>query len=950
MRLVVLSLLLTLPLSACRTKDDTAADTATTVDSVARVDSTDSGDTGLDPLDDVDQDGFPRDLDCDDEDPAVNPAATETCNGIDDDCDGLIDDEDDAVEGTGPFYRDADEDGFGDPEQTVSACEAPEGYVDEATDCDDGNAGVHPEATEVCNGLDDDCDGLRDDEDDEVGGTTTFWIDTDGDGVGTTAHSTEACEAPEGFATASDDCDDGDATVFPDAPELCDGQDNDCDTEVDEEADGTSTWFTDADGDGYGDPDSPVDSCDGSGGLSAEGTDCDDTDRAVNPSATEVCDGVDNDCSGDADGSDAADATTWYADSDGDGFGDASSSTLACEQPAQHVEDDSDCEDGDAAVNPDASETCNDSDDDCDGLTDDDDPGLSGASTWYLDHDGDGYGDAAHGVEACEAPSSHVSDDQDCDDLDAAVHPGATEDCDGIDGDCDGDIDEDLPTTTWYDDDDGDGYGDPDAVTESCEQPTGTVTVGEDCDDTDASIQPLATEVCDGVDNDCDGDTDEESAADVQTWYSDADGDGYGDADAATESCEAPTDHVSDATDCDDTDSAVNPGAAEVCNGQDDDCNGWTDDEDPGISDADTWHLDYDADGYGGTTVTVTACDQPSGYVADADDCDDLDSDVNPGGTETCNDVDDDCDGLIDADDTDLVDAVGTWYADTDMDGYGDPDAAVEDCEQPSGTVENSDDCDDTDALVSPDATEICNGIDDDCDGSADGGTAGSADCPGTSCLDVLTEDPTASTGVFWLEPEAGQLFEAWCDMDTDGGGWTLAFIKNSVDQDTYEDFASDYEDLGDLADSPENASASSSAIGGWLDLNAFDFSVLRIGSYWSGAETWLSADIQRTELRLDFGQYGYFLYGDSNGYYWCAGDHAYTDSGSGQENQPSGAPSDCKGHGSLGAGWDFSTVDTTNQGLTLCGNDYSRWMHYEYGGGSVSYPTQGAAQAIWVR
>ncbi len=254
-------------------------------------------------------------------------------------------------------------------------------------------------------------------------------------------------------------------------------------------------------------------------------------------------------------------------------------------------------------------------------------------------------------------------------------------------------------------------------------------------------------------------------------------------------------------------------------------------------------------------------------------------------------------------------------------------------------------DCDD----IPDDGTEC---VDDDFDGTSDDGTAGtSTTCTAATCLAVLTDDPSALTGVYWLEPEAGQVLEALCDMDTDGGGWTLSFTKNSVDEDTYEDFASDYEDLGDLAIDPADASASSDPVGGWLDLNAFDYTDLQLRAYSGGAESYASADIARSDLRIDFGQYGYFLYGDANGYYWCGGDHAFTDSGSGQVNQPSGATSDCKGHGSLGSGWDFSTSATSyNQGLTLCGVDYSAWMHDDYYGTLTYYPVVGAAQAIWVR
>ncbi len=141
--------------------------------------------------------------------------------------------------------------------------------------------------------------------------------------------------------------------------------------------------------------------------------------------------------------------------------------------------------------------------------------------------------------------------------------------CNGADDDCDGVIDEGASDATdWFADADGDGYGDPLTVTPSCEAPAGAVADGTDCDDTDGDVHPGAPEVCDGKDDNCDGESDTDRA-----WYRDADGDGYGD--ELEESCDAPDGFVSDGTDCDDDNAAVNPGALEICgNGVDDDCDG----------------------------------------------------------------------------------------------------------------------------------------------------------------------------------------------------------------------------------------------------------------------------------------------------------------------------------------------------------------------------------------
>lgn len=171
-------------------------------------------------------------------------------------------------------------------------------------------------------------------------------------------------------------------------------------------------------------------------------------------------------------------------------------------------------------------------------------------STWYPDLDGDGVGADAP-VELCGAADGYVEELGDCDDTDAAVYPGATELCNGVDDDCTGVADDGLPLGTWYSDTDGDGFGG--ASTESCAQPAGTIEQGGDCDDSVATIFPGAVELCNSLDDDCDGTTDEE-AADAPLWYIDADADGWGADDPSVYACSQPAGYVAINGDCDDAD------------------------------------------------------------------------------------------------------------------------------------------------------------------------------------------------------------------------------------------------------------------------------------------------------------------------------------------------------------------------------------------------------------
>jgi hypothetical protein len=493
------------------------------------------------------------DTDCDDEDPDIFPGSDEFCDGIDNDCDGSID------EGlTDTYYPDLDGDGYGDSSRPTELCEPREGYTEDHSDCDDSDMFVNPDGVEVCDGVDDDCDGTIDD-----GVSSTYYPDIDGDGFGDPAHPREACSLPYRHVENDDDCDDARPTVNPDGTESCNHMDDDCDGETDEGL--LTTYWLDSDRDGYGDPEAATDACMRPPGHVDNDDDCDDSDRMINPDGRELCDGIDNDCDGDID--DGLPGTTYHADADGDGHGDPDTTEEACALPEGFVANATDCDDSDPDINPEASEACNEVDDDCDGVVDE------GATTQYwTDADGDGYGDPDASVSACEMPDDAVDNSGDCDDTDAAVNPDADEACNGVDDDCNGVLDDGAPTQAFYLDDDGDGAGDPEESVDACAAPEGYVDNSDDCDDADENVFPGADEACNEIDDDCDGEIDEDLT--TETFYADADDDGYGDPATSLEACVAPEGTTDDASDCDDTDDAVNPGATEIENLIDDNCDG----------------------------------------------------------------------------------------------------------------------------------------------------------------------------------------------------------------------------------------------------------------------------------------------------------------------------------------------------------------------------------------
>ncbi len=277
-----------------------------------------------------------------------------------------------------------------------------------------------------------------------------------------------------------------------------------------------------------------------------------------------------------------------------DGFGDAGNTQVQCAQPSGYISDNTDCDDGDATLNPD--------------------------TVWYADTDVDGFGDAGNTQVQCAQPSGYIADNTDCDDTDSVVNPNtvwyADTDVDGFGdpgnaqvqcvqpsgylldaSDCDDDDATLNPDTEWFADTDVDGFGDAGDMLTQCVQPTGYISDNTDCDDADAVINPNTV------------------------WYADVDVDGFGDAGNTLTQCQQPSGHVLDDSDCDDGDSTLNPDTV--------------------------WYADVDVDGFGDAGDMLTQCLQPSGYIVDDSDCDDGDANSYPGAFDVFDDgIDQDCDGV----------------------------------------------------------------------------------------------------------------------------------------------------------------------------------------------------------------------------------------------------------------------------------------------------------------
>jgi len=532
------------------------------------------------------------------------------------------------------------------------------------------------------------------------------------------------------------------------------------------------------------------------------GNDCNDGNAAIYPGATEVCDGVDNDCDGSVDEQNASGCTTYYYDADNDGYGLAMFSQCHCAPYGSYrALATGDCDDSDATIYPYATETCDGDDNDCDGVTDEEN--ASGCTTYYYDLDNDGYGLTGDSQCWCSEHGTYrATEGGDCDDSDYATNPGAMEWCDSADNDCDGVVDEQdaVGCNDYYYDADDDGYGlAGDSECWCSEQGLYRATNGGDCDDSDPLVNPTATELCNGEDDDCDG---------AVNWdEADADGDAYmicqGDCDdaelevypGAPQDCDGELDNNCDGVtdeneadadgdgwstcdgDCNDASTMQSPDLSETCDGLDNDCNGFVDD------------VDTDGDGQ-----LAISCGGP--------DCDDHDPDVYQGAPELCDQIDNDCDGVVPADETadadgdgyveceDCEDTVDTVYPgaaevcdgfDSDCDGTLPEDEYDEDLD---GTFPCSGDCDDADDTVFPGAPELCDGLDNDCDPSTDeyfdNDGDGYSGCEG-DCDDT---DPTAYPGGVEVCDGADNDCDGAADNLGDADGDGFEFCDDCDDDD----------------------------------------------------------------------------------------------------------------------------------------------------------------------